>query len=310
MRDYLRRYQITMILLAVALFAGCRQYEVQSQRNPEPIVIDGSDGEWPKGSFYYIEEPRVFLAVCNDDSFAYLLLRTNNIKLIPQLAERGFIVWFDPSGGSDKALGVHYPLGLRNQRFPDDKDNVPADLKPPVEGQIQAPPGGEARPGFGEHDKFDPELIKRMMGPSDNFEILVKSGKNKQVIPCDASCTYGVGIGTSLVKDNYLVYELRIPLRSDSSVRYGVTGNGAGRFGLRLVLGKATESRAAIKPRSFDRPSDGEGRMPEGGMPGGEMPGGMKPGGGMGRRPMESADAELDFDFKAVVDLAADSHGQ
>ena len=81
---------------------------IQGEKRLYDIVIDGNDGDWPSKSVYYLEEQNVFLAVCNDDSCLYLMVKTGNKDIVSQAMRGGFTVWLDPGGRHQK--GFWYPL--------------------------------------------------------------------------------------------------------------------------------------------------------------------------------------------------------
>ena len=56
--------------------------------------------------------------VQNDERFVYVCLRAADRRAAAQILRAGLIVWFDPKGGKDKVLGVHYPLEPEGDKFP------------------------------------------------------------------------------------------------------------------------------------------------------------------------------------------------
>jgi hypothetical protein len=304
-----------ILLLAVMISAGCGRYVLQSDRRLNEITIDGSDRDWPGRSAYYLEQPNVALAVCNDDSFMYLMLRTGNREVISQVMERGLTVWLDPEGGKKKVFGVHFPLGMQNGR-PSDMGNTPRDMGTSGDqpnGQMIDRPDGSSRPEMQEPEIFDASRLKRMIGSLQRFEIVV-SGQDKKrlAIPVDSSGICGLAVRMDAAKDGSLIYELKVPIVLDAQRPYGIDCRQKESFGMVLEAGKAKTNMMMARPMGMNGPSGSE---PEGGMSGGRpggmnggSPGGGRPGGGMGKPGrMQSAPEPFKFTVTVILALPAEA---
>jgi uncharacterized membrane protein YgcG len=53
------------------------------------------------------------IGLYNDRDFLYVLLRTSDAVMRARMLQEGFVVWFDPKGGTKKEFGIQYPSGQR-----------------------------------------------------------------------------------------------------------------------------------------------------------------------------------------------------
>jgi hypothetical protein len=203
-------------------------------------------------------------------------------------------------------LGLHYPLGLKRPGTADVRNQLDTEALP---GEKRVDKPGEQKPRLGDPGQLDPERVRRMMGPVDNFKLLTKSGEKKQVIAADSAFKPGIEFKFGTAKDHYLVYELKVPLKTDQSYAYAINSANGSDYGLRLEMLKSFTGRISMKPGDQpDRPL-GDGMPDEGfsgGMHGGGMPGSMLEW-GPGRGPMIREENQIEFDFSARVRLSADS---
>jgi hypothetical protein len=56
------------------------------------------------------------MGALSTDSLLYVAVLVRDRALVQTIAERGLRVWVDPEGGTRRAYGVQYPLGLRRQQ--------------------------------------------------------------------------------------------------------------------------------------------------------------------------------------------------
>ena len=107
------------ILLAGLLFGltACGTLDVASVWSEAGITIDGRTDDW-RCRLYDVKDTGVSFGVQNDERFVYVCLRAADRRAAAQILRAGLIVWFDPKGGKDKVLGVHYPLEPEGDKFP------------------------------------------------------------------------------------------------------------------------------------------------------------------------------------------------
>ena len=107
------------ILLAgfLLVLTACGTLDVASVWSDAGITIDGLTDDW-RGRLYDVKDTGVSFGVQNDDRFVYVCLRAADRRAAAQILRAGLIVWFDPKGGKDKVLGVHYPLEPDGDELP------------------------------------------------------------------------------------------------------------------------------------------------------------------------------------------------
>ena len=99
------------------VLSACGTLDVASFWSDAGIMIDGRTDDW-RDRLYAVEDTGVSFGVQNDDHFVYVCLRAADRRAAAQILRTGLIVWFDPKGGKDKILGVHYPLELDVNELP------------------------------------------------------------------------------------------------------------------------------------------------------------------------------------------------
>jgi hypothetical protein len=102
---------IAISLSLVFLLISCSSLKQESKDIPAEIKIDGRADEW-KQSFTFYEKNLIYLAVANDQENLYICLKANDQNLIKQVPRTGLTLWVDQDGGSDRVLGVKFPVGL------------------------------------------------------------------------------------------------------------------------------------------------------------------------------------------------------
>jgi hypothetical protein len=260
--------------LVLALFAGCASSRLACPWVDHPPAVDGDLAKW-QGFLYSFDDDREFVGVKNDGTDLYLCLASDHSDLQRQILRQGLTVWIDPQGGKQKVLGIHFPLGLRDQT-----------------GQPGSAPEGPRR-------RFEPEAAVRALADSGSaLEILRGSGPGTRFL---LSRTPGLGIKVGW-KDEMMIYELRIPLDPDSACPFAVgarpgqtigvgletpklvRGEPAGTDG-RRERGSWSDDRSGDRPGGGpDDPTDGDdrpfpsGRRPDMGSPGGSRGGGFEGG--------------------------------
>lgn len=99
-----------------------------------------------------IKDEPVLVGFRNDDSCLYICLIAQNHQTARRIVLSGMTLWFDPEGGKDEYIGIHYPIGMHEAFMPGSPDQ-------------SGPNSGEE--GFAERRD---ELLKTSLA---NVEILV-----------------------------------------------------------------------------------------------------------------------------------------
>jgi len=85
---------------------------LQSQSLSQAPSIDGELSEWG-GALTRVEDSPVSTSVVPTDSVLYIALLVPERDVMRAVAEKGLIVWVDPSDTQQHTYGLQYPLGLR-----------------------------------------------------------------------------------------------------------------------------------------------------------------------------------------------------
>ena len=97
------RYAFALALAAIACASPPR---IESTWPSGDLAVDGAYSEWA-GQLVRIEERRsVALGVANDRTNLYLCLVTRDLEVQTLIERVGFTLWLDPSGGTDKRIGL------------------------------------------------------------------------------------------------------------------------------------------------------------------------------------------------------------
>ncbi|MFA5090005.1 MAG: hypothetical protein WC510_03075 [Candidatus Omnitrophota bacterium] len=276
----------TIFALLCVFIIGCGKHKIESRWRDGEISIDGKSDEWKDSLAYYDENTRVNIGVMNDDTYLYVCLITRNHGLMEQLLRSGFTVWFDPKGGNNKVLGIHFPSG--GGMMPD--NGMPA--------------MGRGREDLDPPDKKSPERPTEMFQePWQEVEIIGPGEEERYKTTVEAAEKYGINVKIGKEK-GYFVYELKVPLFENEQYPYAIRPNKDRLIG----LGFETSGSGGGMSGSGGRRGMG---MPGGGMSfgGGGMgrPGGGGPGGGgppSGRGGMGMAEEEKSFQLWLIVVLA------
>jgi hypothetical protein len=259
-------------LVAVVLFVGsigCKTFNTftaDSRPVSKPIVIDGKSDDW-QGDLYVVPGERLSVGFLNDRDNLYVCLLTSDTFIKFQIMSRGFIVWFDPKGGKEKAFGIKYPVGR--------------------------PAGQQPKMTMGETGE---PVIDESSGASMNEFEIVKSEKEpsrKMAFSQAQGLEIKVASSTGLI-----VYEMKIPLvqSGDNPVAAGAVPGKM--IGIGFETGKfdASQMPRGNRGGGAGRPPMGGGGA-QGGMEGSGMRGGIPDGlrvwalvqlsEGAGRRPAE-----------------------
>jgi len=243
------KYFPLMLAFAPFLLDSCTSsILVKSSWNNNQIVIDGKDNDWGD-TMFYIKDAQLTAGIRNDSSNMYVILKATERQQTFQIMGLGLTVWFDPSGGTGKKFGIHFPLGHES--------------------------GGEfMRHNAGEDqgDNQNQNLTFTDMMPNE-LEIL---GANENG-PVRLTIADAKGIELQINRSpDGLIYELKVPLYKSLEHPYAIDSKGKS-IGIGFESGKFEPGQMGGGMRGEDG-----GTYPGGGV-GGGAPGGHGQGIGGGR---------------------------
>jgi len=210
---------VSVLLLLAAAVTGCGLEELYSTWCDRRVTVDGIDGgtEWD-GALHLLAKQEITVGLLNDEKRLYLRLSTRSQAVQRQIMTAGLTVWFDERGGSQRLLGIHYPLPSQNRR-------------PDFERRPESRKEGAKRT-----DR--PEGIEplREMRPGE-IEITYAEKNEHSTISADPPSAHGVQcrIGEA---GGLLVYELRVPLIRDGDSPYGIASQRPKTIGIGLETGQ------------------------------------------------------------------------
>lgn len=112
--------------ISFILVAGCRSSKIDKDNSlsqvavwqRQPLVIDGSDGDWNKPLPYYDKKEKVSYAVSNDKNNLYIILSARGQQEQQKILGGGLTVWINNQAqkANSEAIGIGFPLGHRPTR--------------------------------------------------------------------------------------------------------------------------------------------------------------------------------------------------
>lgn len=186
----MKRFAPAILVLLIMILASCGQIELASLWKKTDVTIDGRVDDW-QGALYAIEKQPVFVGVRNDADYIYICLQVSDPRAVAPVVRRGFIVWFDPSGGTGRVLGVKYPLGMNFEM---------AEVNPE---------GARERGGAGRAPVIDRDQVEILGPEKDSVQRLKKEDLK--------------GLEVALENRNgFFVYELKIPMAKGPEAPFAV----------------------------------------------------------------------------------------
>lgn len=88
---------------------------LQTQSLSQAPTIDGKISEWG-GALSRIGDHSVSMGAAPTDSLLYVAVVISDRALIRSVAEKGLVMWVDPTGKDQHTYGVQYPIALSAQR--------------------------------------------------------------------------------------------------------------------------------------------------------------------------------------------------
>ncbi|HUI92047.1 MAG TPA: hypothetical protein VLX68_07360 [Chitinivibrionales bacterium] len=166
---------------------------VESKWAPSPPPFDGNPAPW-KDVMQYPDDPQFGIGVRNDGTFLYLDMTSWKRDVNTQILRFGFTTWFTSPSKKGKRFGIHFPLGMKNA--------------PPLHSTAE-----RARDPQAMRERMEQTLQEmELLGPGKEDSIPVKTGVAE---------SFGI-IVRLFPSDENLVYQIKVPLRSDSLCKYAV----------------------------------------------------------------------------------------
>ncbi len=236
---------IVFVILLATLACGGRVYVVKSALPPDKVVVDGIADEW-QGALSFIEKEELFVGFLNDQSNLYVCLKAGDERSPARLMRQGLTVWFDPSGGDNKIIGIRYPLA--------------------------GPPGNR---NWQREDQPDEEQEARPRRLSDGIEVLRAERETPEMLTLEQARKEGLEVRAS-ISEGAFVYELKIPLAMSESSPLGLGVRPNATVGVLFETGKLDLTRMGGRPSGGMGGGMGGTRGGMGGVPG--RMGGGRPG--------------------------------
>jgi len=246
---------IAFIFSVIVTGCGSSQQLISTWQNHE-IKMNG-DLEDFKSTLHQVPDKNFFIGFKNDDKFLYLCLTTNDRGKIMQMFKAGFITWFEPVSGDSKPFGISFPQA-----------NIFSDQQQFKQNNLGL--SDESSPQEANPDNFMDKMVMQQtqleIVNTDKYPLMALPLINKEGIEAKLS-----------VKDNFLVYELKLPLAlgKDYSYTAGVTpGNSIKiRFETEKMEAKKESSDQAEGSGQTQRGTGGGGMRGRGGHSGGRSGG-------------------------------------
>ncbi len=213
----------TVLIVAAFLISGCNEPRLNSRWRDRDITIDGMDGEWEDSQRHYDKDTKTSIRVFNDSDYLYIGLVTTDRMIQRQIVGKRFTVWFDPKGGNDSQLGIRYPTGILGVGEAWERYEERSGRRIRRRGRSDSgEPAGEQTPLLEQMAKTLPT----------GFEIMVPQGDDDwDSIFVDEDQNVGIQAQLTLTKGR-LAYELRIPIRKNDQMPYGLIISKRGRIGV------------------------------------------------------------------------------
>lgn len=244
------------LFLAIGMVsvASGKDTEMKSIRVTEPLSVDGSRADWPRGSTVVPDDPAVVVGVCNDSSRMYVLLCFRSPMWAQTVRETGLTLWLDTQGKKHKDFMLRLIGGVPMEQIMTAMEKTPRN-------ETEAMPSN--MPG---------RMPQREKETKDRLLFYQKDLMTEKEIPIDGSAGPAVAFS---YENNLFVYEFSIPLSKSELLRYGLDTKPGQVISVGYKWGEIDQKGLS------EGGSGSRGDMMGGGPPGGGG-GGMPPGGPMG----------------------------
>ncbi len=220
MRSSLFSRALTVFVGLLLVGACSSPPTLRTQSLSQSPSVDGTLSEWGGGLTRLGDRP-VSMSVAPTDSLLYLAVVISDQTLIRSVAEKGLIVWVDPTGKQQHTYGVQYPIALRAQRAAQKKADASA-------------PGGSGR-----------SATLEQLFPSDLA--VIRNDTIRHRVPSRLSSALQAH---ATLNTGSLIYEVAIPLNQSA----GGSSTDSWKHGLRTPLSR-TIAIGLETPESGDESS-------------------------------------------------------
>ena len=97
---------------ALALAAGCAPAPPLYASEAAPAVVDGDAREWPAALRPVPREGGLRLGLRTTDDALYVVVVAGDERQKRRISAGGLRLWIDPAGGTERVLGVGFPLPI------------------------------------------------------------------------------------------------------------------------------------------------------------------------------------------------------
>jgi uncharacterized membrane protein YgcG len=265
-------FTIAVIFGTIITGCGSSQQLISTWQNHE-IKINGDQSEW-KNALFQVPDKKVFIGFNNDDKFLYLFLKTNDRAKVIQMFRAGFITWFEPENSDYKPFGISFPqpnVFSDQQQFKQNYQGVNSESNPQEENPDNF------------MDKMIIQQTQLEIVNTDKYPLMALPLINKDGIEAKLS-----------VKDNYFVYELKVPLAIGNEYSYTAGVKPGNTIKVRFETEKLEMAKKESSDQGERSPDSDAGQVPRGsggggmrGHGGGGMHSGGRSGGGRGTNNIE-----------------------
>jgi hypothetical protein len=247
--------------LSFAALGASERPKFASQLRDGAITVDGRYDDW-YGHLDPFEAAPVAVQFLNDGEYLYMRMTASSTQERMQIVRQGFVVWFDPAGGTKKHFGIRYPI-VEHGSAPDGEGR----------GGGYGGSGGGRRGGPRDGDRESaPEP-----SPGDRIDVLGPGKDDARMLTRDHAQGVDVAIRS---EQGTLQYELRVPLARSADHPYAIEAVAGKPIGFGLETGKPEPHAFGMGGPGGGHGGGGGGMGGRGGGMGGHGGGGMRGGGG------------------------------
>jgi hypothetical protein len=214
----------------IILFSGCSTtLLVHSSWENDQIAVDGQEIDWQYRTFY-LNDQNLNLGIRNNGDNLFLFIKIIDQHQRRNILSSGFTLWFDPTGGNTKVVGVRIPGRMR---------------------------------GRGEGSNADDENI---IVNNSISEIEILHGEKVAPTQIPIVSLKNLQFAASRTRD-VLIYELKIPLTVAAEGGFALNQT-TNNIGIGFIEGKFETSKKDRIEGDFSGTMEGTGEEPTGGMSG------------------------------------------